>query len=43
MYDDRGCIIYAKEKETIKPLYLDHNEWLVDYWRDEMDRVFKTR
>jgi hypothetical protein len=33
MYDDRGCIILAKNKESLKHLYDNYNEWLVDYWR----------
>ncbi|OWR32302.1 hypothetical protein CDO73_01450 [Saccharibacillus sp. O23] len=41
MYDDRGCIIHAKSKERLKPLYLKYNDWIVDYWRDYFDSIFK--
>lgn len=41
MYDDRGCIIDAKSKERLKPLYIQYNDWIVDYWRDYFDSVFK--
>lgn len=41
MYDDRGCIIHAKVKEKLRPLYVKYNDWIVDYWRDYFDSLFK--
>lgn len=41
MYDDRGCLIHANEVEKLAPLYQTYNKWLVDYWRDYMDSIFK--
>lgn len=41
MYDDRGCIIFSKNKESLKYLYDNYNEWLVDYWREFFDNLFK--
>nr|WP_240542713.1 DUF3885 domain-containing protein [Exiguobacterium qingdaonense] len=42
MYDDRGCIIISNKVEPLAPLYHEYNDWLVDYWRDDFDRIFKT-
>jgi hypothetical protein len=41
MYDDRGCIIFSKSKEKLKHLYTNYNDWLVDYWREHFDNLFK--
>jgi len=41
MYDDRGCIAYSKAKENLKPLYTKYNEWIVNYWREYIDSIFK--
>lgn len=41
MYDDRGCIIYARSKDDLKKLYIEYNHWIVDYWREYFDRLFK--
>jgi hypothetical protein len=42
MYDDRGCIIHSNEKEKLEHLYSKYNGWLVDYWRDYFDSIFKS-
>jgi hypothetical protein len=41
MYDDRGCIAHAISKEILKSLYVKYNDWLVDYWREYFDGMFK--
>lgn len=41
MYDDRGCLIHSNEVEKLMPLYHTYNNWLVDYWRDYIDSIFK--
>lgn len=41
MYDDRGCIIFSKTKEKLHYLYEKYNDWLVDYWREYFDNIFK--
>nr|WP_260445580.1 DUF3885 domain-containing protein [Metabacillus sp. KUDC1714] len=41
MYDDRGCSILSKEVEQLVHLYQKYNNWLVDYWRDYIDSIFK--
>lgn len=40
MYDDRGCVIFAKEKERLRNLYVNYNDWLVDYWRKYFDDLY---
>ncbi len=41
MYDDRGCIIFAKDKEKLQGLYTKYNDWLADYWRECFDNLYK--
>lgn len=41
MYDDRGCIVFSKAKERLKQLYVNYNDWLVDYWREYFHNLFK--
>ncbi|WHY66826.1 DUF3885 domain-containing protein [Neobacillus sp. SuZ13] len=41
MYDDRGCLIHSNEVEKLVHLYHKYNNWLVDYWRDYIDSIFK--
>ncbi|MCB2408145.1 DUF3885 domain-containing protein [Hymenobacter lucidus] len=41
MYDDRGCIVGSNAADTIRPLYQQHNEWIVDYHRPEIDKYFR--
>jgi hypothetical protein len=41
MYDDRGCIIHTNEVKKLVPMYHKYNKWLVDYWRDYFNGIFK--
>lgn len=40
MYDDRGCVIFSKTKERLQHMYVNFNNWLVDYWRAYFDSLF---
>ena len=40
MYDDRGCLLFASDHETLKPTYDKYNQWLVDYHRATFDDMF---
>jgi len=40
MYDDRGCLVFANLRETLKPIYKKYNDWLVDYHRETFDGLF---
>ncbi len=42
LYDDRGLDIIAKDKNTLKKLYLEFNDWILDYNRKKIDSVFKN-
>ena len=41
LYDDRGCDVIASDKEDIRFLYEQYNDWILDYDRDKIDGVFK--
>jgi hypothetical protein len=41
IYDDRGCDVIASGKESIRHLYKNYNEWILDYDRVEIDKIFE--
>lgn len=41
IYDDRGCDLIATSSETIRDVYEKHNNWILDYDRNEIDMIFK--
>lgn len=41
VYDDRGCDLLATTPETIQKTYEEYNDWILDYDREEINRVFK--
>ncbi|RAZ81361.1 DUF3885 domain-containing protein [Planococcus halotolerans] len=41
LYDDRGCDIIAADKEGIRFLYEQYNDWILDYDREKIDAIFK--
>jgi hypothetical protein len=41
MYDDRGCVIFSTNKESIRHLYNKFNDWIVDYWRKYFVGLFE--
>ena len=41
LYDDRGCDIIASNKEDLRSLYEDLNDWILDYDREQIDQLFK--
>lgn len=40
VYDDRGCDLLATSPATIRDVYNRHNDWILDYDRPEIDKVF---
>lgn len=42
LYDDRGADLAAGKKETIQYIYQNLNEWVVDYDREKMERIFNS-
>ncbi|KMY51598.1 DUF3885 domain-containing protein [Peribacillus loiseleuriae] len=43
LYDDRGCDVLAADKETIRFLYEECNDWILDYDREEIDLLFREK
>ncbi len=41
MYDDRGCDVWAKKIEFLNNLYENLNDWILDYDRPEIDKMFE--
>lgn len=40
MYDDRGLDILSADKETLRPIYEKHNDWILDYDREQIEKQF---
>ncbi|KRE07069.1 hypothetical protein ASE46_25015 [Bacillus sp. Root239] len=43
LYDDRGCDVLASSKESIRFLYEEYNNWILDYNREEIDLLFRGK
>lgn len=41
IYDDRGCEVIAKNKESIRHLYNKYEKWIPDYELDHIATLFK--
>lgn len=41
LYDDRGCDVIASDKEDLRQLYVDFNDWILDYDREEINLLFR--
>ncbi|MBD8033005.1 DUF3885 domain-containing protein [Solibacillus merdavium] len=41
VYDDRGCDVLGSNVETLRPLYEQYNDWILDYDREAITRMFK--
>ena len=41
MYDDRGLELISANKETLRPIYKKHNDWILDYDRKQIDKLFE--
>jgi len=41
MYDDRGLDIIAANKEVLQPIYEKHNDLILDYDRERIDKQFE--
>jgi hypothetical protein len=42
MYDDRGLDLVAADIETLRPIYIKHNDWILDYDRADIDNQFRN-
>ena len=43
MYDDRGLDIISADLETLRPIYKNHNDWILEFNRSEIDKQFENR
>ncbi|MCA1060153.1 DUF3885 domain-containing protein [Rossellomorea aquimaris] len=43
LYDDRGCDIIASDKEDIRSLYNDRNDWILDYDRQRIENMMNAQ
>ena len=43
LYDDRGADLVADKKEKIQHIYYKLNDFILDYDREKIDRIFKTK
>jgi len=41
IYDDRGLDIIAADKEILRPILEKHNDWILDYDREQIDKQFE--
>ncbi|MCP1146093.1 DUF3885 domain-containing protein [Lysinibacillus endophyticus] len=41
LYDDRGCDVIASNKEDLDSLYEELNDWILDYDREQINKIFK--
>ena len=41
MYDDRGLDLVSAHKETLRPIYKKHTDWILDYDRKQIDKLFE--
>lgn len=41
VYDDRGCDVVTTTTETLRDIYEKYNDWILDYDRNEIDKIFK--
>ncbi|MEC1374324.1 DUF3885 domain-containing protein [Heyndrickxia oleronia] len=40
VYDDRGCDLLATSSATIRDVYSRYNDWILDYDRPKIEKVF---
>jgi len=41
MYDDRGLDLISADKEKLRPIYKKHNDLILDYDRERIDKQFE--
>src|SRR5699024_5356301 len=43
LYDDRGLDVVSKYKRKLYPLYETFNDWILEYDRESIDKIFKRK
>ena len=41
VYDDRGCDVIASNKESIRYLYEEYNDWILECDKAAIDKLFQ--
>jgi hypothetical protein len=41
LYDDRGLDLVSNDEKNLKDIYTKFNDWILDYDRERIDKVFK--
>lgn len=41
LYDDRGLDLVSNEKKNLKHIYTKFNDWILDYDRERINKIFK--
>ncbi|HYK72325.1 MAG TPA: DUF3885 domain-containing protein [Pseudoneobacillus sp.] len=41
IYDDRGCDVITRNKESIRPLYKQFHDWILNHDRVAIDKIFE--
>lgn len=41
MYDDRGCFVWSDEADKIRDIFINRNDWIVEYHRPTIEAYFK--
>jgi hypothetical protein len=43
MYDDRGMDLMAPQASDLRPIYDQHNDWILDYNRTQIEQTFEPQ
>ena len=43
MYDDRGLDLISADKEMLRSIYKQHNDWILEYDRERIDKQFEYK
>lgn len=43
MYDNRGLDIMAPDVETLRPIYIRFNDWILAFNREEIDKMMSEK
>lgn len=41
VYDDRGADLIAASKETLRQIYQNFSQWILNYNREQIDKLFE--
>jgi len=41
LYDDRGCLVFSKNKKLLKELYNEKNDWIDQFWKGKIEKLLE--